>query len=167
MLLKLLNFYFSTSTLGVVLPDQVMILFPLFYICMLFTLFQRNLLRYCQNQSTHSHRNLIFFLVKTATYFSKLINSDLEICTEDFVAESSTSPKDQKLKKAPNEDDESKPDWIDMLVEMLLNLLTINKAWLRTSVKIQFKKMIPNLTYNSVKMIVDVICFFFIWNNLS
>ena len=81
MLLKLLNFYFSTSTLGVVLPDQVTILFPLFYICMLFTLFQRNLLRYCQNQSTHSHRNLIFFLVKTATYFSKLINSDLEICT--------------------------------------------------------------------------------------
>lgn len=119
--------------------------------------------------ATHCDIIQTFFMVTTFEFFkmfdtfktSKRVISDLEICTEDFLAESSTSPKDQKLKKAPNEDDESKPDWIDMLVEMLLNLLTINKAWLRTSVKIQFKKMIPNLTYNSVKMIVDVICFFF------
>ena len=95
-----------------------------------------------------------FFKMFDTFKTSQRVICDLEICIEDFLAESSS---DNKLKKASKEDDESKPHWIDMLVEMLLNLLTINKAWLRTSVKTQFKKMIPKLTYNSVKLIVDVI----------
>lgn len=112
--------------------------------------------------TTHCDIIQTFFMVTTFEFFkmfdsfktSKRVICDLKICIEDFLAESSS---DKKLKKASKEDDESKPHWIDMLVEMLLNLLTINKAWLRSSVKTQFKKMIPKLTYNSVKLIVDLL----------
>ena len=48
-------------------------------------------------------------------------------------------------------------NWIDVLVEMLLNLLTINKNFIRAIVKNEFKKLFPILTFDSVKLIVDVI----------
>ena len=47
-------------------------------------------------------------------------------------------------------------EWIDVLVEMLLNLFTINKNWIRNIVKNQFRKLFPKLTFNSVKLIIDV-----------
>ena len=47
-------------------------------------------------------------------------------------------------------------EWIEVLVEMLLNLFTINKNWIRNIVKNQFRKLFPKLTFNSVKLIVDV-----------
>ena len=97
-----------------------------------------------------------FFMVTTFEFFkmfdsfktSKRVICDIQICIEDYAA---------TLKGDVVRKDESKPDWIDMLVEMLLNLLTINKAWIRASVKTQFKKLIPKLTYNSVKLIVDLL----------
>lgn len=101
-----------------------------------------------------------FFMVTTFEFFkmfdsfktSKRVICDIQICIDDYVA---------TLSGAVVKKDESKPDWIDMLVEMLLNLLTINKAWIRATVKTQFKKLIPKLTYESVKLIVDVSFTFF------
>jgi hypothetical protein len=46
--------------------------------------------------------------------------------------------------------------WLDVLLEMLLNLITINTTWIRNSVKALFKKLIPKLRVSSVKLIVDV-----------
>jgi len=97
-----------------------------------------------------------FFMVTTFEFFkmfdtfrtSKQVIHDLEVCIEDYSAEWSG---------AAVEKDVNKPEWIEMLVEMLLNLLTINKAWLRASVKTQFKKLIPKLTYSSVKLVVDLL----------
>lgn len=51
-------------------------------------------------------------------------------------------------------------EWIEVLVEMLLNLFTINKNWIRNIVKNQFRKLFPKLTFNSVKLIVDVSIYF-------
>lgn len=54
------------------------------------------------------------------------------------------------------EETEQEAEWIDVLVEMLLNLFTINKNWIRNAIKTQFKKLMPRLTVNSVKLIIDV-----------
>jgi hypothetical protein len=98
-----------------------------------------------------------FFMVTTFEFFkmfdtfktSRRVIRDLEVCIGDYLAELSGA--------AGVEKDENRPEWIEMLVEMLLNLLTINKAWLRTCVKSQFKKLIPKLTYSSVKLVVDLL----------
>ena len=121
---------------------------------------------------THCDVLQTFFMVTTFEFFkmfdsfrtSKRVICDLEICFQDFLIDNSftqNTKNTKKNKRAAKEDDESKPEWIDMLVEMLLNLLTINKAWLRSAIKQQFRKLIPKLTYSSVKLIVDVICFNF------
>ena len=57
------------------------------------------------------------------------------------------------------DEEEEEFEWIDVLVEMLLNLFTINTSSIRNTVKNQFKKLLPKLTVNSIKLIVDVIFF--------
>lgn len=106
-----------------------------------------------------------FFMVTTFEFFkmfdsfksSKRVIFDLEICIRDY-SENAKGIEPNKTQDVNDENGEAqKPDWIDMLVETLLNLLTINKAWIRACVKSQFKKLIPKLTYNSVKLIVDLL----------
>ena len=58
-------------------------------------------------------------------------------------------------------------EWIDVLVEMLLNLFTINKNWIRNIVRNQFRKLFPKLTFNSVKLIIEVDLFFFVLSFLK
>lgn len=53
-------------------------------------------------------------------------------------------------------EDEAEIYWLDVLLELLLNLITINTTWIRNSVKALFKKLIPRLRVSSVKLIVDV-----------
>jgi len=91
-----------------------------------------------------------FFKMFDTFKTSRRVIRDLEVCIGDYLAELSGAA-------GGVEKDENRPEWIEMLVEMLLNLLTINKAWLRACVKSQFKKLIPKLTYSSVKLVVDLL----------
>ena len=55
-----------------------------------------------------------------------------------------------------HDEETTEHEWIDVLVELLLNLFSINKTWIRSLAKVQFRKIFPLLSVNSVKIIVDV-----------
>jgi hypothetical protein len=78
---------------------------------------------------------------------------DVEICYQNFKNDLN---KVTKKTTDNNVDSNDEIAWIDMLVEMLLNLFTINNSWIRSAVKNQFKKLFPKLTVNSVKLIIDL-----------
>ncbi len=64
-----------------------------------------------------------------------------------------------KSKKLSNHtiNSEDEIEWIDVLVELLLNLFSINKHWIRNIAKLQFRKIFPKLTTKSVKLIIDIL----------
>jgi hypothetical protein len=100
-----------------------------------------------------------FFRMFDSFNSSQQVIEDIEICFEQFLTDLShdqNAKKNGKSVKNGLEDDEE-PEWIEVLVEMLLNLFTINKNWIRNIVKNQFRKLFPKLTYNSVKLIVDLL----------
>ena len=49
------------------------------------------------------------------------------------------------------------PEWIEIVIEMLLSLYAINNRWIRNAVTVLFKKLIPILTPSSVKLIIDLL----------
>ena len=61
----------------------------------------------------------------------------------------------KSLNHTNNSEDEI--EWIDVLVELLLNLFSINKHWIRNIAKLQFRKIFPKLTTKSVKLIIDIL----------
>jgi hypothetical protein len=49
------------------------------------------------------------------------------------------------------------PEWIGIIIEMLLSLYALNNRWIRNAVTVLFKKLMPILTPNSVKLIIDLL----------
>ncbi|RNA12145.1 myb-binding 1A [Brachionus plicatilis] len=92
-----------------------------------------------------------FFRMFDSTKSTKQSLDDIEVCVQKF--EEEKGKKSKKKKKC--DDDEF--EWIDVLVEMLLNLFTLNTNSIRNLVKNQFKKLLPKLSVNSVKLIVDLL----------
>lgn len=91
-----------------------------------------------------------FFRMFDSTKSTKQSLEDIEICVSKYEQEIG-----KKSKKKKKSDDEF--EWIDVLVEMLLNLFTLNTSSIRTMVKKQFNKLLPKLSVNSVKLIVDLL----------
>lgn len=91
-----------------------------------------------------------FFRMFDSTKSTKQSLEDIEICVSKYEQEIG-----KKAKKKKKTDDEF--EWIDVLVEMLLNLFTLNTSSIRNMVKKQFNKLLPKLSVNSVKLIVDLL----------
>jgi hypothetical protein len=49
------------------------------------------------------------------------------------------------------------PEWKGIVIEMLLSLYALNNRWIRNAVTVLFKKLMPILTPNSVKLIIDLL----------
>lgn len=103
-----------------------------------------------------------FFRMFDSIKNTKQTLDDIEICMQKFndeVVNINTKPKTNKKKnkQKKSEDEDEEFEWIDVLVEMLLNLFTINTSWIRNAVKNQFRKLLPKLTVKSVKLIVDLL----------
>lgn len=49
------------------------------------------------------------------------------------------------------------PEWIEIVIEMLLSLYALNNRWIRNAVTVLFKKLIPILTPNSVELIIELL----------
>lgn len=91
-----------------------------------------------------------FFRMFDSTKSTKQSLDDIEVCVNKY--EEEIGKKSKKKKKSSEEF-----EWIDVLVEMLLNLFTLNSSTIRNTVKNQFKKLLPKLSVNSVKLIVDLL----------
>ncbi|CAF0972902.1 unnamed protein product [Brachionus calyciflorus] len=102
-----------------------------------------------------------FFRMFDSIKTTKQTLDDIEICVQKFDDELNSKnekkSKNKKSKKKSSDDEDEDFEWIDVLVEMLLNLFTINTSTIRKTVKNQFRKLIPKLSVNSVKLIVELL----------
>lgn len=83
---------------------------------------------------------------------------DLEKAYEKAIdAGGEEKKKKGKGKKAKKAEDEDEPKWIDIIVEMLLSLYTLNSRWIRNAVGVVFKKLVPLMSENSVQLLLELL----------
>jgi len=63
----------------------------------------------------------------------------------------------KKGKKAKKVDSEDEPKWIDIVVEMLLSLYTLNSRWIRNAVGVVFKRLVPLMSEDSVQLLLELL----------
>jgi len=66
----------------------------------------------------------------------------------------------KKSKKRKSEVNEEEPAWVEVLTVLLLFMLGQEKSSLRNLCNVVWKLLIPHLTENAIKSVLDVSCAF-------